>query len=199
MSNITWKKTRTETVLKDRWIDFKRRYYIMPNGEEIGPFYTYSKRDYVVIVATDENGNYICVNQYRQGIDELTTEFTAGGVEVFDSATENTEVYGNVPEEQAFQTAVRELREETGYASDDWEFLMTLPSHATINNDYAHIYRARNCKKVGGQELDSTEFINVRIITPEELAGLVKAGDFKQAMHVLAWYASRERDAVKSV
>ena len=68
------------------------------------PFYTYSRRDYVVIVASD--------------------------------------------------AAKRELLEETGYVSKDWTHLLTVPSNATISDNYAHIFMAENCCKSGGQNLD---------------------------------------------
>ena len=35
----------------------------------------------MVIVASDTEGRFICVRQFRQGIKEVTTEFPAGGLE----------------------------------------------------------------------------------------------------------------------
>lgn len=192
MRDIIWKKTRTETIVNDKWIDFRANYYIMPDGEEIGPFYTYHKQDYAVIVATDEEGNYICVNQFRQGLEEVTTEFVAGGIEGFDGTTDRA---GNpaVEESKALAAAKRELREESGYESDEWEHLMTIPSSATINDNYAHIYRAKNCRLTSEQELDSTEFINVTKLSEAELDSMIGNGEFKQAIHVLAWYLAKDK------
>lgn len=192
MNNIEWKKTRTETIVNDKWIDFRASYYIMPDGEEIGPFYTYHKVDFAVIVATDTDGNYICVNQYRQGIGEVTTEFVAGGIEGFDGTTDRA---GNpaVLESKALAAAKRELREESGYESDEWEHLMTIPSNATINDNYAHIFRAKNCRLTSEQDLDSTEFINVTKLSHDELEQIINNGEFKQAIHVLAWHLSKDK------
>lgn len=191
MKDITWKKTRTESIVNDNWIDFRRSYYIMPDGDEIGPFYTYHKQDYAVIVATDAEGRYICVNQFRQGIGAITTEFVAGGIEAFDGKTDRA---GNpaVEESKALAAAKRELREESGYESDEWEHLMTIPSSATINDNYAHIFLAKNCRLTSEQELDSTEFINVTLIDEAELSEMIRRGDFVQAIHVLAWYLSKD-------
>ena len=80
-SELEWKEVRREHIIQDKWIDFRKSVYRFPDGTEYGPFYSYSRRDYVVIVATDPEGNYICVRQYRQGIRQVTTEFPAGGIE----------------------------------------------------------------------------------------------------------------------
>ena len=78
---LTWELISTEHIVQDKWIDFRKSAYRFPDGTVFEPFYSYSRRDYVVIVASDEDGNYLCVRQYRQGIGKVTTEFPAGGIE----------------------------------------------------------------------------------------------------------------------
>ena len=51
----------------------------------------------------------------------------------------------------------------------------------------AYIYVARNCKKVSGQNLDDMEFLNVERYSAEEIEKMISEGNFKQAMHVMAW------------
>ena len=78
---LEWEDVSCEHIVNDEWIDFRKSRYRFPDGREFEPYYSYSRRDYVVIVATDEAGNYICVRQYRHGIKRVTTEFCAGGIE----------------------------------------------------------------------------------------------------------------------
>ena len=73
--DLMWQEVSTEHMIRDEWIDFRRSAYRLPDGRVFEPFYTYSRRDYVVIVASDKEGNYLCVRQFRQGIGEVTTEF----------------------------------------------------------------------------------------------------------------------------
>ena len=89
------------------------------------------------------------------------------------------------------EAAKRELLEETGYASDDWKHLITIPSNATLADNYAYVFRAENCRKSGGQSLDETEFLNVRKYSPAQLEELVSQGGFQQAVHVMAWLLAR--------
>lgn len=189
---LMWEEVRTEHIVEDEWIDFRKSVYRFPDGRDIGPFYTYSRRDYVVIVASDEDGNIICVRQFRQGIKEITTEFPAGGIETKDSmehvkgsASGSPEIFGM--SEAALLAAQRELREETGYESDDWQFLLTVPSDATVCDNFAHIYMASNCRQVHSQDLDDTEFVGVVTHTAEEIEQMISSGRFQQAVHIMAW------------
>ena len=80
MDGLAWEEVSRETVVRDEWIDFRRLSYRLPDGKVAGPFYSYTRSDYAVVIAIDEEGRYICVRQYRQGIGEVTTEFPAGGI-----------------------------------------------------------------------------------------------------------------------
>ena len=205
--DLTWQEVKTEHVVCDEYIDFRKSDFQMPDGKIYGPYYTYSRRDYCNIVALDEDGKVLCVRQFRQGIRKITTEFTAGGIERKDGKQYRTPYddqgeYGirRVSEadefasaEDALDAAKRELREETGHESDEWTHLITIASNATIADNYAHIYLATNCRKVSGQNLDDMEFLNVVKYTREELEALIKEGRFEQAIHVLAWYLAKEK------
>lgn len=185
--NLEWKEIRTEHLVQDEWIDFRRSAYQFPDGTMFEPFYSYSRRDYVVIVASDEEGNYICVRQFRQGIKEVTTEFPAGGIERSDGAEYRTGCVSKEASEDAMAAAKRELLEETGYVSDNWSHLITVPSNATIADNYAYVFAAENCRRAGGQHLDETEFLNVRKHSAAEIEKLIKNGGFQQAVHIMAW------------
>ncbi len=189
-NNLTWKLQKEEHVIQDEWIDFRRNDYLLPNGSVIGPVYNYSKHSFSIVVATDKDNNFICVRQYRHGIDELTTEFPAGGIEYKDKSDVPYITFENIiaSEEDAFLAAKRELKEETGYISDNWSHLITTPANATLSNSNVHIYCATNCQKVASQELDDTEFLNVELISEEALKKKIFGGDFKQSLHILAYY-----------
>ena len=190
--DLIWEEVSTEQIIQDEWIDFRKTAFRFPDGNIFEPFYTYSRRDYVVIVASDEEGNYLCVRQFRQGIREVTTEFPAGGIERKDGKQ-----YGGrseVASEDALEAAKRELLEETGYESDEWKHLITIPSNATIADNMAHIYVAKNCRKKSAQSLDEMEFLNVEKYTPDEIENMITNGDFKQAMHVMAWLLERRTE-----
>ncbi len=187
---LEWEELECEHIVQDEWIDFCRVRYRFPDGNEFSPYYRYSRRSYVVIVAKREDGKYICVRQYRQGIRKVTVEFPAGGIET-GGATQYEKNGGDVSytrdaDTSALEAAKRELQEETGYQSDDWSHLITVPSNATVADNYAHIFYAKNCRKVSGLQLDDTEFLEPEVYSREEIQALIDNGTFAQAIHVMA-------------
>lgn len=69
--------------------------------------------------------------------------------------------------EDPLKGAKRELLEETGYMSDDWQLWKELtPFTKTVWTVY--IYIARNCHKGGGQQLDAGEKIKIKFIGFED-------------------------------
>ncbi|MBQ2608807.1 MAG: NUDIX hydrolase [Butyrivibrio sp.] len=195
---LYWELINEEHIIQDAWIDFRRNEYKLPDGQTIKPVYNYSKHSFSLVVATDRSGNFICVRQYRHGIDEITTEFPAGGIEYAkeeDAASEPCITKENIiaSEDEAFEAAKRELREETGYTSDNWTHLLTIPANATISNSNVHIYSATACTLSASQELDDTEFLNVITLSETELLSAINGGDFKQALHVLAYYLFKDK------
>ncbi len=191
---LAWEEIRTEHVIQNQWIDFRESAYRLPDGSTFSPYYSYSRRDYVVVVASDEEGKYICVRQFRQGIRRVTTEFPAGGIERRDGKEYGND--GDLSAEDALEAAKRELLEETGYVSEEWKHLLTVPSHATIADNYAHLFMAANCRRVSEQSLDETEFLTVEKYSADELEKMVENGDFPQAVHILAWLLEvKERKA----
>ena len=187
--NLEWEEISTEHIVQNEWIDFRKSTYRYPDGRVFAPYYSYSRRDYTVIVASDEEGNYLCVRQFRQGIKQVTTEFPAGGIERSDGKE-----YGDKNSaEAALDCAKRELMEETGYVSDEWTHLITIPSNATIADNYAYVFMAKNCRKAGEQHLDETECLNVEKHSAKEIEELICTGQFQQSVHVMAWLLAKEK------
>ncbi len=185
---LAWKEVNTEHIVRDEWIDFRKTAWRFPDGKVIAPFYTYTRKDYVVVVASDQEGNYICVRQFRQGIRKVTTEFPAGAIERKDG---NGSDGSQITVADAITAAKRELLEETGYESAEWTHLLTIPSNATMADNYAYIFEARNCRKVSDQDLDEAEFINIEKLSAGEIDKMIETGDFPQAVHIVAWLKSR--------
>ena len=140
--DLNWKLNKTEHIVQDEWIDFRKESFILPDGKEFSPFYNYSRRNFVVIIARTKDDKYITVRQFRHGLKSVTTEFCAGGIE-------------GDEKDSALLAAKRELQEETGYVSDHWKHIYTIPSNPTIADNYAYLYYADDCEKVSNQHLDS--------------------------------------------
>ncbi|PID83950.1 hypothetical protein CSB09_03480 [Candidatus Gracilibacteria bacterium] len=87
--------------------------------------------DGAFVVPVLENGNILLTKQTQPGR-ELFVSLPGGGFDI--------------PNEDPLECAKRELREETGYTSDDWElwFRFDGTSHVMM---YVYYFIARNCQK----------------------------------------------------
>ena len=183
-------EVNAERLYADRRIEVYRKVYHAWDGKILEPYYSLKLGDYVVIVATDIDGNYICVHQFRQGIQCVTTEFPAGGID-------SKAVNGSYMPETLLENAKRELREETGYISDKWTHVFTVPANATLADNYAYIFLAEDCEKKSEQCLDETEYLEVELYSSDQLDSLMRSGGFQHAVHMLALYLAKEKRARK--
>ncbi len=175
--HLRWEKIGEKHLIKDQWIDVRESSWRFPDGAIYSPYYAFSRRDYVVIVARCTDGRFVTVRQFRQGIEQVTAEFPAGGIE---------------KDETPLEAAKRELAEETGYVSDEWRSVSRIPSYATIADNYVHIFYAGNCRLEKEQSLDPMEFVDVVLMDDEDLHDLIRHDAFQQAVHITAYYRAME-------
>lgn len=80
-------------------------------------------------------------------------------------------------EEEPLIAAKRELLEETGMESDDWELLKVYHKEGKIDWD-VYLFAARNCRKVAEPNLDAGERIDVVEVSWEEFLEKVSSERF---------------------
>lgn len=114
------------------------------------------------VIPIDEDGKILMVRQYRNASDSYTLEIPAG---CLDS-----------PDEDPADCAYRELEEETGYRSDDIEYLYNFYSSIGITDEVINIYVAKNLIETQ-QNLDEDEFVEVERYALEELIDMIFAGE----------------------
>jgi 8-oxo-dGDP phosphatase len=83
----------------------------------------------VAIVALDDQGKIVLVNQYRPAVRARFDELPAGLLDV--------------DGESALMAAQRELLEETGLAADEWNVLVDIYSSPGMTDEAVRIYLAR--------------------------------------------------------
>ena len=113
------------------------------------------------VVAVNEDGKLLMVRQYRNALDRFTLELPAGKLDA--------------PGEPTLECARRELEEETGYQSDNIEYLLTVNTTVAFCNEKVDLYLARDLKKTQ-QHLDPEEEINVELWDIEDLKQLIYEG-----------------------
>ncbi len=84
--------------------------------------------------------------------------------------------------------AARELEEETGYASDDLELLISLRTTVAFCNEKIDIYVAKNLVKTH-QHLDEDEFLNVEAYSLKELEDKIFRQEIEDSKTIAALMA----------
>lgn len=74
--------------------------------------------------------------------------------------------------------AKRELLEETGYVSEEFELWFTANEHTKIDAE-SDIWIAKNCKRTSEQSLDKGEKIKVNLIEFDNFLNLVRDENFR--------------------
>ena len=121
----------------------------------------------VIIIPKLENGKYLTVIEPRVFTDlTVGIAFPAGYID----KGEEKEV-----------SALRELREETGYVSDEIEYLDSYYQDEGCSAAMNYMFLAKNCKLKSEQDLDEDEFIKYMEFTLEELLELEEKGYIKGA------------------
>jgi len=166
-----WRTIKTETLLKDRWIDLRADYCVTPAGREISPYYVLSYPDWIHVVAITVDGSLVLVRQYRHGAGDFFTEIPAGSVENADNDIE--------------QAARRELEEETGFTAKSWKLISTLHSNPASHTNRVHIYLALDAICEHPQRLDhGEEGLTVHVVPIPEVLAKLPSGYIGQSMHV---------------
>jgi ADP-ribose pyrophosphatase len=127
----------------------------------------------VAILPVLDDGRLVLVRQFRYAIGRELLEVPAGTREANEGPRE---------------CAIRELREETGFASDDVEELTRFFVSPGWCNEELIVYRARNLR-AGDAALEHDEHVTVEIISPADIPALIAAGQIADAKTLTALLA----------
>jgi ADP-ribose pyrophosphatase len=111
-----------------------------------------------VLIAVNDAGKLLLVEQFRPPLQASTIELPAGLVGDL-----------NDPDESLLKAAQRELLEETGYHSDQLELMLTCPSSAGMSDEMISFVLAKNLQRLGPGGGDASEDIIVHEITLAEV------------------------------
>lgn len=167
-----WTVIASERIVQDRWIDLRADTCIDGQGRTIAPYYVLTPADWITVLAIDEQGRAITVEEYRHGAGIVAVGLVGGAVDV-----------GEAPRD----AALRELREETGYQAQEIIDLGATWANWGSHENRSHHFLARGCRRVAEQSLDDSEMITVHL---EPLDGLGER--LEQSYHLLTWLKAQE-------
>ncbi len=166
--SMKWKVLSSEYINKVPWLTTRKDVCELPNGKIMKAYYVQEFPTWVTAFVLTRENKVVLVRQYRHGLGEVCIE-TPGGV---------------VDEGENLQHAIlREVKEETGYASETVEYIGKISPNPSTNNNLMHMFLLQNAEKVSEQNLDETEDVEVLIYTIDDVKKLLKENKIMQSLH----------------
>jgi ADP-ribose pyrophosphatase len=147
------------TVFAGRLLTLHDDVVALPSGRQAGREVV-QHRGAVVVVAVTGDGRIVLVRQWRHAVGGALWELPAGTRD---------------PGEDPAVTAVRELREETGYAARRWASLGEAYVSPGYSGELLSFYLAEDLT-VGEASAAVDEILDVRLYQPAEVTALLRQG-----------------------
>jgi ADP-ribose pyrophosphatase len=151
-----------------------------PRTGDVYEFHILDLPNWIVTIAQTTDGQFVLVEQYRPGSDDMSIEFCAGRVES-----------GETP----LEAALRELKEETGYTAESAEVLAEVRPDPGLLCNRMSIVLARGCVKTAECEQDAGEDVHVRLLGAEEIGAMILDGSIRHVNVIAPWYLYQTRVA----
>ena len=150
-----WKELNSDIEYSCNWFQVQRTRLVSPKNNIEHDFHHLLQHDCVNIIALTEQHEIITVQQYRHTIKKISLETPGGVIDASDPTP--------------LDAAKRELKEETGFISDNWYPLGSFHANPAVLNNTCHVFLALNSRKISDQDLDltedlETEFIPLKVI-----------------------------------
>ena len=162
-----WRQLRCEPLATYRVFEVCRVVLEDGAGRPRGDAFTLRGSDWCNVVAVTPSDEVVLVWQYRFGTDSLSLEIPGGVIDE-----------GETPE----QAARRELREESAYEAERFDFLLEVEANPAIQNNRCFTYVARGARATGATGFDLQEELETVLVPAGRIAALLDGGQVTHAL-----------------
>ncbi len=156
------------TTVLSPWVTVAARGVVSEPGGPVEEFHSLQQADYVTVLAETRAGEIVLVEQFRPALDSWTLELPGG--------------LRNANEDPAL-SAVRELREETGFdAPSGLDLLGCLAPDSGRLENRLWGYHARALEPIASWEPERG--VVRRIVSKKQFLRSIREGRFTMALHV---------------
>jgi ADP-ribose pyrophosphatase len=166
----------TELVFEGKLISVRRDTVRLPNGKTTEREIVEHAPTIAVLPVLDD-GRIVMVRQFRKAAEREMLELPAGGID---------------GEESPADAVRREMKEETGYDVGDLTFLCSFFTSPGFTTEFMHLYRATNLTP--GTPTESTDQIEIELLSPEDLRARMRSGEIVDAKTILGLSFGLEGD-----
>lgn len=171
MSHVSdnWKTLSSKIILKNKYMQIREDEVLRPDGKQTTYYYR-DKEPFSIIIPVEGDEVYL-VQQFRYAVKSLSWEFPMGYVE------------GKNP----YDTAVIELKEETGLKAKNLTEIGKFWVGVGGSNQYGYVYVAQNLIQ-GEAEPEDGEFFELKKFKISEVDDMINKGEILDGPTIVAYH-----------
>jgi len=169
-----WKTISSKPLGDFRIFKLRADLKISPRTGKEHDFFILDAANWVNVVAVTPDQQLVMVEQYRHGSNTVELEIPGGLMDPHET--------------DPVATAVRELREETGFAGENARLLGRVHSNPAILSNVTYTVLIENCRLQHGVEFDSGEDLITRLVPVADIPKLVADEKIGHSLVVGALY-----------
>lgn len=169
-----WEQISSKVLGNFRIFSLRADSKISPRTGQPYEFLVLDCVNWVNVVALTPDEKLVMIEQYRHGSNTVELEIPGGTMDATD--------------ESPVATGIRELREETGYEGANARLLGQVFANPAIMSNTCFTVFIENCELKHPLKLDAGEDLAPRVVPLADIPDLVKSGQIRHSLVVVALY-----------
>jgi len=171
---LPWKKLSSKQLADFRIFKVRSDACENPDTGQKGDFFVIESVNWVNVIAVTPDDKLVMVHQYRFGSETVELEIPGGMMDAHET--------------DPVATAIRELREETGYEGENARVLGRVYSNPAIMNNTTFTVIIENCRLKHDTTFDHHEDLETELIPVSKVPDLVRSGRIGHPLVAVALY-----------
>ena len=169
-----WRKIGSRPIGDFRIFTLRADRLVSPRTGQEHEFYVFDSVNWVNVIAVTPDAHLVMIEQYRHGSGTVELEIPGGMMDPGETSP--------------VDTAVRELREETGYEGTNARLIGRIFANPAIMTNTCFTVLVEHCQPLHAVELDHGEDLATRLVPVADVPRLVAEERIQHSLVVVALY-----------